>query len=44
MSGEDHRAVRTSLKTFNEVTHKLAELMMDSAVQVALKHKKVSEV
>jgi len=44
MSGEDHRAVRTSLKTFNEVTHKLAELMMDNAVQVALKHKKVSEV
>ncbi|MBN8723429.1 MAG: Fe-S protein assembly chaperone HscA [Acidobacteria bacterium] len=44
MSSDDHRAVRTSLKTFNEVTHKLAELMMDNAVQVALKHKKVSEV
>ncbi|MFY9227493.1 MAG: Fe-S protein assembly chaperone HscA [Blastocatellia bacterium] len=44
MSSDDHRAVRTSLKTFNEVTHKLAELVMDTAVQVALKHKKVSEV
>lgn len=44
VEGSDHRAIRASLKTFNEVSHHLAELMMDDAVQVALKHKKVSEV
>jgi len=44
VAGTDYKAIRSSLKTFNDVSHHLAELMMDNAVQVALKHKKVSEV
>jgi molecular chaperone DnaK/molecular chaperone HscA len=42
--GTDYKAIRACLKNFNEVSHHLAELMMDNAVEVALKHKKVSEV
>ncbi|MBI4853051.1 MAG: Fe-S protein assembly chaperone HscA [Acidobacteria bacterium] len=42
--GKDHRVIRASLKAFNEVSHHLAELMMDNAVELALKHKKVSEI
>lgn len=44
IAGDSHRPIKTSLKSFNEVTHRLAEIIMDTAVQVALKHKKVSEV
>ncbi|KAF0248362.1 MAG: molecular chaperone DnaK [bacterium] len=44
IAGSDYKLIRSCLKTFNEVSHHLAELMMDNAVQVALKHKKVSEV
>jgi molecular chaperone DnaK (HSP70) len=40
----DHRQVRESLKTLNDVTHPLAEIMMDKAVQTALKDKKAAEV
>jgi Fe-S protein assembly chaperone HscA len=44
IEGNDHKTIRASLKTFNDVSHHLAELMMDNAVALALKHKKVSEV
>lgn len=44
MEGTDHRAIRGWLKKLNEATLHLAELMMDSAVQAALKDKKLAEV
>ncbi len=44
MEGTDHRAIRGWLKKLNETTLHLAELMMDSAVQAALKDKKLAEV
>jgi len=36
--------IRAELKQFNDTTMHLAELMMDSAVQIALKGKKANEV
>src|SRR5262249_34661048 len=42
--GDDHKPIRAALKNLNEATMHLAEMMMNSAVQVALKDKKMSEV
>ena len=44
LSGGDHRVIRSELQKFNDATMHLAELMMDSAVQIALKGKKANEV
>jgi Fe-S protein assembly chaperone HscA len=44
VKGDDHRAIRESLNSLNQATQHLAELMMDKAVQSALKDKKLSEV
>jgi molecular chaperone DnaK (HSP70) len=44
IAGNSHKPIKASLKSFNEVTHHLAEILMNSAVELALKHKKVSEV
>ncbi len=44
IQSNDHRQVRDSLKTLNDLTHPLAEIMMDKAVQTVLKDKKAAEV
>jgi molecular chaperone DnaK (HSP70) len=44
LSAGDHHVIRTELQKFNDATMHLAESMMDSAVQIALKGKKASEV
>ncbi len=44
MSGEDHQLIRDRLKHLDEVSHHLAELMMNSAVSSALKNRDVAEV
>jgi Fe-S protein assembly chaperone HscA len=43
-AGNDHKPIRAALKDMNDATMHLAEMMMDSAVLVALKDKKLSEV
>ena len=42
--GDDHRLIRTRIKELNDVSHHLAELIMDGAVLAALKDRKASEV
>ncbi|MCS6883927.1 MAG: Fe-S protein assembly chaperone HscA [Acidobacteriota bacterium] len=44
LQGSDHRPVRAALKKLNEATMRLAELMMNRAVNTALKNKKLAEV
>jgi len=41
---DDHRLIREKIKQLDEVSHHLAELIMDSAVLAALKDRKASEV
>jgi molecular chaperone DnaK len=42
--GQDHRAIRQAIKDLNDTTFHLAELMMDSAVNLALKDKSLAEL
>ncbi|HEX8185614.1 MAG TPA: Fe-S protein assembly chaperone HscA [Blastocatellia bacterium] len=42
--GEDHRLIRDKIKRLDDVSHHLAELIMDNAVLAALKDRKASEV
>ncbi|MEW6734151.1 MAG: Fe-S protein assembly chaperone HscA [Acidobacteriota bacterium] len=42
--GNKHRPIRESLNILNQTTHRLAEIIMDNAVQTALKDKKLTEV
>jgi Fe-S protein assembly chaperone HscA len=44
MQGDDHQLIRERLKQLDEVSHHLAELMMNNAVSDALKDRKASEV
>ncbi len=44
VQGEDYKRIRARLEELNQATHHLAELLMDSAVQTALKGKRASEV
>ncbi len=44
MQGDDHQLIRDRVKQLDEVSHHLAELMMNSAVSDALKDRKASEV
>jgi Fe-S protein assembly chaperone HscA len=44
MSGQDHRLIRERIKKLDEVSHHLAEKIMDSAILAALKDRKASEV
>ena len=39
MSGDDYQAIRSAVEALNQATMRLAELMMDSAVNTALKGK-----
>ncbi|MGA9772752.1 MAG: Fe-S protein assembly chaperone HscA [Blastocatellia bacterium] len=43
-AGEDHRAIRESIKQLDDAARHLAELIMDNAVLAALKDRKASEV
>ncbi|MFQ5580741.1 MAG: Fe-S protein assembly chaperone HscA [Nitrospiria bacterium] len=43
MRGPDHRLIREKLSHLDEATQKLAELLMDQSVQVALKDKNISD-
>lgn len=42
--GDDYRLIREKIKQMDEVSHHLAELIMNSTVLAALKDRKVSEV
>jgi molecular chaperone DnaK len=42
--GDDYKLIRQRLEEMNQATHHLAELMMDSALQSALKGKRADEV
>jgi molecular chaperone DnaK (HSP70) len=44
VGGEDYRLIRNRIKELDEVSHHLAELIMDSTVLSALKDRKVSEI
>jgi molecular chaperone DnaK (HSP70) len=44
MEGEDHTAIRGAIEELNEATQSLAELIMNAAVQKALKNKRVREI
>jgi molecular chaperone DnaK len=44
LGGEDHRLVRERIKHLDEVSHHLAELIMNHTVLAALKDRKASEV
>ncbi len=44
MGGDDHRLIRERLEELNQATHHLAELLMNTAVQTALKGKRPDEV
>ncbi len=44
VQGEDHHLIRAKIKELDDVSHHLAELMMNTAVSDALKDRKVSEV
>lgn len=44
VAGEDHLAIRASIKQLDETARHLAELIMDNAVLAALKDRKASEV
>ena len=41
---EDYKLIRQRLEELNQATHRLAELLMDTAVQTALKGKRADEV
>ena len=43
-SEDDYQAIRKAIDALNQGTTRLAELMMDSAVSVALKGKTMDEV
>lgn len=43
MEGLDHRLIREKLSSLDETTQRLAELLMEKSVQVALKNKKISD-
>jgi molecular chaperone DnaK (HSP70) len=43
-SSDDHKLIRDKIDLLNEVTHHLAEMMMDQAVRAALKDKRIEEV
>ncbi len=43
-AGEDYKKIREVIDRLNQVTYHLAEILMDSAVQTALKGKKLEEV
>jgi molecular chaperone DnaK (HSP70) len=44
MAGKDYKQIREAIERLNQVTYHLAEILMDSAVQTALKGKKLEEV
>ena len=44
MAGEDYKKIREVIDQLNQATYHLAEILMDSAVQAALKGKKLNEV
>ncbi len=44
MGGDDHRLIRERLEELNQATHHLAELLMNTAVQTAVKGKRPDEV
>jgi len=41
---EDHRAIRDAIERLSQATQRLAEMIMNSAIQKALKNKRVKEV
>ncbi len=43
MQGDDHSAIRDKIDALNDVTHSLAERMMDDVLKEALTNKKLSE-
>jgi molecular chaperone DnaK (HSP70) len=43
-AGQDHRLIRARIKRLDEVSHHLAEKIMDNAILAALKDRKASEV
>jgi molecular chaperone DnaK (HSP70) len=43
-AGPDHRAIRQAIKDLNDTTFPLAEIMMDNAVNLALKNKNLAEL
>jgi len=43
-AGEDYRLIRERLEECNQATHRLAELLMDAAVEAAVKGKRADEV
>jgi Fe-S protein assembly chaperone HscA len=44
LDGEDHRVIRDRIKSLNEVSHHLAEVIMDQTVLAALRDRKASEI
>ena len=44
VKGEDHRAIREALEKLSEATQHLAEMIMNSAIEKALKDKRVREI
>jgi len=44
LSSDDHKIIREKTNKLNEATHHLAEIIMDGAVQAALKDKSLEEV
>ncbi len=43
-AGEDHRAIRARIADLEQVTHHLAEVLMDSSLKEALQNRKLSEL
>ena len=43
-AGEDHRAIRARIAEMEQVTHHLAEVLMDDSLKQALQDKKLSEL
>lgn len=44
LAGEDHQLIREKINALDDVSHHLAEIIMDSTVLAALKDRKASEV
>jgi molecular chaperone HscA len=44
MKGEDHRAIRDGIERLSRATQHLAELIMNSAMERAMKDKRVREI
>jgi len=44
MTGDDHRPIRQAIEALDKASHHLAERLMDSTLQEALKDKKLSEI